>query len=353
MPFPPDPVATDKSNAVVIEDDHPAHHNLLAEGLNDTVAELVSFETAMATALAGKPSSLTPWTSDIDAATFDVTNVGVMAVGTATPTALTAVTIGTQNVATANSQAFYWLKSTALTGSSYHYSNAGGYTGGSWTGLNLAPRMQLTASGTMASVNGMTFVPTIIGDNTGTVTAMNGVSSQASVAAVIAGTVTSGNYTANLGAFAVTTTAVGLKALVAVAGFSTLTTGVGVDVASTNAGTFTTMVGLRVTSLAGGSTVWGMQVGDYQSYHHGRMTFGATTAPVYGVDLQGTAQDRGVIGLTEAAATPTNPTASGQCVLYMKGDKFVIGYLDGATMRYKYLDLTGTGVTWVHTTSAP
>lgn len=42
-----------------------------------------------------------------------------------------------------------------------------------------------------------------------------------------------------------------------------------------------------------------------------------------------------------------------QAAVYVKGDKLVIAFKDGATTRYKYLDLTGTGVTWIHTTTAP
>lgn len=50
-------------------------------------------------------------------------------------------------------------------------------------------------------------------------------------------------------------------------------------------------------------------------------------------------------------STPTdNPT---QAQVYFKADKIVFRYLDGATIRYKYLDLTGVGVTWQHSTSAP
>jgi hypothetical protein len=39
--------------------------------------------------------------------------------------------------------------------------------------------------------------------------------------------------------------------------------------------------------------------------------------------------------------------------IYVSGDKFVIAYDDSGTLRYKYLTLSGTGVTWVHTTSKP
>ena len=39
--------------------------------------------------------------------------------------------------------------------------------------------------------------------------------------------------------------------------------------------------------------------------------------------------------------------------VYVKGGKLVIQYNDAGVKRYKYLSLTGTGVTWVHTTTAP
>jgi hypothetical protein len=56
---------------------------------------------------------------------------------------------------------------------------------------------------------------------------------------------------------------------------------------------------------------------------------------------------------TEVSATPAAPADGAMFRIYMKNDKLVIQYNDGGTVRYKYLDLTGTGVTWTHTTSAP
>lgn len=53
-----------------------------------------------------------------------------------------------------------------------------------------------------------------------------------------------------------------------------------------------------------------------------------------------------------AIATPANPAASAM-QFYFKGSKFILQYNDGGTQRWKYLDLAGTGVTWVHSTSAP
>ena len=57
--------------------------------------------------------------------------------------------------------------------------------------------------------------------------------------------------------------------------------------------------------------------------------------------------------LPEQASTPANPASGTECHVYMKADKFILQYNEGGTIRYKYLDLTGTGVTWVHTTTAP
>jgi len=59
------------------------------------------------------------------------------------------------------------------------------------------------------------------------------------------------------------------------------------------------------------------------------------------------------INLDEMSSTPSSPTAGTMCNIYMKADKLVIQYNQGGTVRYKYLDLTGTGVTWTHTTTAP
>ena len=41
------------------------------------------------------------------------------------------------------------------------------------------------------------------------------------------------------------------------------------------------------------------------------------------------------------------------CDMYIKSTYFIIRYDDSGTTRYKYLDLSGTGVTWVHSTTEP
>ena len=51
--------------------------------------------------------------------------------------------------------------------------------------------------------------------------------------------------------------------------------------------------------------------------------------------------------------TPNGPTQDVEAKIYVKNNKLIVMWDDGGTTRYKYLDLTGTGVTWTHTTSAP
>lgn len=59
----------------------------------------------------------------------------------------------------------------------------------------------------------------------------------------------------------------------------TITTGVCFDAyTSTVIGAITTAIGLRITNLATGTTKWGMQIGNYQSYHEGDLRVGAISA---------------------------------------------------------------------------
>lgn len=137
-----------------------------------------------------------------------------------------------------------------------------------------------------------------------------------------------------------------------VTGITTNATGIAIEIGTT-LGSVTTAVGLDITAINAGTTKWGMKIGDYQSYHQGKIAFGGTTAPTYGIDMQATTGDEGCIGLTEVTTTPTAPATSAGVVIYMKADKLIVSYQDGATRRYKYLTLTGTSGTWTHTTSAP
>lgn len=65
--------------------------------------------------------------------------------------------------------------------------------------------------------------------------------------------------------------------------------------------------------------------------------------------------DTKIAGVTlhPTGTTPANPGATDEGRIYLKSNKFIFQYNDAGTVRYKYLDLTGTGVTWVHTTTAP
>ena len=72
-----------------------------------------------------------------------------------------------------------------------------------------------------------------------------------------------------------------------------------------------------------------------------------------GVAIDSITLKDGAITLSELSSTPSDPTSGTEARLYMKGDKLIAQYNDGGTVRYKYLDLTGTGVTWTHSTSAP
>ena len=62
----------------------------------------------------------------------------------------------------------------------------------------------------------------------------------------------------------------------------------------------------------------------------------------------------GGLKLSVSPNTPPDPTSSyHQCWIYVRSGKFVVSYNDGGTVRYKSLDMTGTGTTWAHSTTAP
>lgn len=57
--------------------------------------------------------------------------------------------------------------------------------------------------------------------------------------------------------------------------------------------------------------------------------------------------------LPAQTSTPAAPGVSSDAKIYVKGGKLVIQYNDAGTVRYKWLDLAGAGVTWQHSTTAP
>jgi len=120
-------------------------------------------------------------------------------------------------------------------------------------------------------------------------------------------------------------------------------------------GAITTHIGLDIETLVGTTPVSIRSSGAaIDARHAGGVRLGLSTA---GADtllhLTGTASRVAAITLDEESNTPANPTADSQMRMYCRANKVIFQWLDGATARYKYLDLTGTGVTWVHTTTAP
>lgn len=71
------------------------------------------------------------------------------------------------------------------------------------------------------------------------------------------------------------------------------------------------------------------------------------------VDAAGNVTIAGYLGLKTVASTPASPGAGAQGNVYIRNNRFIVQYNDSGTVRYKYLDLSGTGITWVHTTTPP
>ena len=61
----------------------------------------------------------------------------------------------------------------------------------------------------------------------------------------------------------------------------------------------------------------------------------------------------GALTVTELASTPSTPTSGTQARIYVRNDNLVFQFNDGGTVRYKYIPLFGTSVTWTHSTTAP
>lgn len=74
------------------------------------------------------------------------------------------------------------------------------------------------------------------------------------------------------------------------------------------AGTITTLIGLDLTSLSGGSTTWGIQVGNYNNYFQGKSAFGGTSSPANTVDVQSGALNYNVDTMTYATVISLNVT---------------------------------------------
>ena len=55
----------------------------------------------------------------------------------------------------------------------------------------------------------------------------------------------------------------------------------------------------------------------------------------------------------ETTFDPIDLVESAEVVTYHKDNKIIHAFDDAGTVRYKYLDMTGTGTAWVHSTTAP
>jgi hypothetical protein len=61
----------------------------------------------------------------------------------------------------------------------------------------------------------------------------------------------------------------------------------------------------------------------------------------------------GVLQLQDKAAGLSPGGSNHSARVYFRNANLVVSYDDAGTIRYKYLDLTGTGVTWTHSIIAP
>lgn len=84
----------------------------------------------------------------------------------------------------------------------------------------------------------------------------------------------------------------------------------------------------------------------------GIVTFGVPLTLAAGFEVTGGAALSTLYTLNNKSTTPSAPGLQ-HANVYVRNNKLIVQMNDSGTTRYKYLDLTGTSVTWVHTTSAP
>jgi len=82
-----------------------------------------------------------------------------------------------------------------------------------------------------------------------------------------------------------------------------------------------------------------------------RISVNGDNGEAIGIAAQGSGSGNTFLRMQETTNNPSS--VNGAMQVYLKGGKIVVQYVDAGTTRYKYLDLTGTGVTWTHTTVAP
>jgi hypothetical protein len=78
---------------------------------------------------------------------------------------------------------------------------------------------------------------------------------------------------------------------------------------------------------------------------------GSLIMPITSPGIQYSVISDGNLILNKTSFTPV--LTNGQTVTYIKGNYYIILYNDNATLKYRYIDLTGTDATWTYSTSEP
>lgn len=291
-------------------------------------------EVSWAAVSGGGGGSQTPWQSDIDGGGFALSNVKSIKVGGGS-TALAFGIAGNYLKSDGGNSQLARFFSTVIVDEL----DAGTITG-------FEGSVAVTSGKNITTVQGMNFVASAKASEDGTpfVTNIKGLVAIGEVGLGVGGVLVKGAEI-----LARTTTL--SNAPVAV--------GADIDVVQGAIGRIDFAVGLRVGVLSGiGATdvAWAMNIGNYPSSFRGKIIMGAPnflTLPTYGLHMVGTAADSSVIALKPSVAVPTSPPINSEVLMYVSGTKIVFATNNAGTMRYKSLDMSGTGVTWAHSTTAP
>lgn len=134
-----------------------------------------------------------------------------------------------------------------------------------------------------------------------------------------------------------------------------VTKSIGMDVLTANQSTGSVTTSIGVNAIAynwGGGTITNAY-NFYSKFNDSNYTnkyhfYGDGNAPSYfGGEVQHLASV-----LNETATEPAT-TQDTQSAIYIKGDKLIIKFNNGGTIKYRYLDLTSADATWTYTTTAP
>ena len=132
-------------------------------------------------------------------------------------------------------------------------------------------------------------------------------------------------------------------------------TGVAIGNGLSAGSTIGTTVGLDIgiKNPLAGTTIWGMQVGNYQSYHQGPLALGGTTAPTWTLHMQGNTMQTGIGFDVSASHAPTLPANNAGAVMTVyKGATsgalyLLIATVFGGSTVYYSLKISATASSWV------